>query len=84
MQVVLNLLSNVVKFTIKGTIKISIFNFDSFTHQNFRNINHRESENLDGAPEKIVICVQDTGIGIKDYDKNKLFRLYGKINSEIN
>ena len=29
--------------------------------------------------DKIVICVSDTGIGIKEKDKKKLFKLFGTL-----
>ena len=29
--------------------------------------------------DKIVICVSDTGIGIKKKDKRKLFKLFGTL-----
>eukprot|EP01022_Parablepharisma_sp_SALTPOND_P025979 TRINITY_DN613_c0_g1_i3.p3 TRINITY_DN613_c0_g1~~TRINITY_DN613_c0_g1_i3.p3 ORF type:complete len:575 (-),score=51.54 TRINITY_DN613_c0_g1_i3:8023-9747(-) len=40
----------------------------------------------DKAEDKLITCVKDTGIGIKEEDLPKLFKLFGKIreNSELN
>ena len=59
-QILINLLSNAIKFTEKGTITISA----------------RLSERGVQAGEKPIfaeICVQDSGIGIKEEDINKVF-----------
>jgi len=32
--------------------------------------------------ERIKICVQDTGVGIKEEDKERLFKVYGKLGEE--
>ena len=68
-QILLNLLTNALKFTKQGYIKVS-----AKLHI-FRN------------NKQIQFAVEDTGIGIKDEDKEKLFKLFGKIehkNPEIN
>lgn len=61
MQVLVNLLSNSLKFTIKGFIKIKID----------VELNHTYK-----------ITVQDTGIGIKDEDKSKLFKTFAKVDAK--
>jgi len=33
-------------------------------------------------PERIKICVRDTGVGIKEEDKETLFKVYGKVGEE--
>jgi osomolarity two-component system sensor histidine kinase NIK1 len=61
-QILLNLLSNSVKFTNNGYIKISA--------------------EIQKNNSKLIVSVTDTGIGIKDENKNKLFKDYSKINEE--
>mmetsp|Transcript_12541 Transcript_12541/g.21114 ORF Transcript_12541/g.21114 Transcript_12541/m.21114 type:complete len:408 (-) Transcript_12541:644-1867(-) len=64
-QVVLNLVSNALKFTRRGSIAIKsqlVFN-------------ERK------AKWSLMVCVKDTGIGIKQADQAKLFRLFGTLSS---
>jgi len=58
-QVIINLISNALKFTDEGSIKIRC----SFNPENFL----------------IKFDVQDTGLGIKKNDLQKLFRIFGKL-----
>ena len=60
-QVLLNLISNSLKFTNKGYIKLTITKI-ILHNQRF-----------------IQFSVEDTGIGIKESDKSKLFQLFGKL-----
>ena len=58
LQIIANLLSNALKFTVQGGITVHV------------------------KPESKVryqITVEDTGIGIKEEDKEKIFKQYGKI-----
>lgn len=67
-EILINLLGNAMKFTFKGSIKLTIS-----IEKNDR--------------KKLYFCIQDTGIGIKDEDKPKLFKMFGKIthaNKNIN
>ena len=57
MQVMINLTSNAIKFTERGTVTITVFNDDQF----------------------ITIAVKDTGSGISEENKEKLFKLFGFI-----
>jgi signal transduction histidine kinase/CheY-like chemotaxis protein len=59
-QILINLLSNAIKFTEKGTITIS-------AHLSERGIQPGE------PPVFAEICVEDSGIGIKEEDINKVF-----------
>ena len=63
-QVILNLQSNALKFTERGSviIRARIYNFD------------------DG--EYLEVSVIDTGAGIKDEEKDKLFKMFGYIEDE--
>lgn len=67
-QILLNLLSNSVKFTNYGEIKISA------------RLQVQENLNALNCSGKIIVSVSDTGIGIKDENKDKLFKDYSKIN----
>lgn len=76
-QILLNLLGNAIKFTNEGgsiILRVEQVNIDCF----------KESDEI----EKIIkFSVIDTGIGIEEEDKSKLFVLFGKLNnsdSEIN
>ena len=55
----MNLMTNSVKFTFQGFIKISA----SLTHNNKKTF--------------VEFSIEDTGIGIKDEDQAKLFKLFG-------
>ncbi|CAD8052968.1 unnamed protein product [Paramecium sonneborni] len=61
-QILLNLLSNSLKFTEKGKIKIQV--------------DYKNNE-LDNQFKVITISVSDTGVGIPDKIKPKLFQMYG-------
>jgi signal transduction histidine kinase len=60
-QILLNLISNALKFTFEGSITVSI------------------SQELKNGKEIIEFSVEDTGIGIKEEHKPKLFTLFGMI-----
>ena len=63
-QILLNLVSNSLKFTRSGEISIKT----SF------------------AKEEIFTSIEDTGIGIREYDLDKLFKAFGMLpnNQDIN
>lgn len=61
-QVLLNLVSNSLKFTFQGNITISA----------------RLVRCLDGSKE-VEFKVKDTGIGIREKDQGKLFKLFGML-----
>ena len=63
MQVLHNLLTNALKFTLEGTVTVKW------------NINRVEDN------EFLTISVSDTGVGIKQQDQSKLFKLFGFIQS---
>jgi signal transduction histidine kinase/CheY-like chemotaxis protein len=60
-HVLMNLLSNAIKFTDKGNIKIHA------------GISKRGIHQPDGPPMFAEVCVEDTGIGIKKEDLDKIF-----------
>ena len=55
----LNLISNALKFTVEGAITIIV--------------------DFENEGNMLKITVKDTGIGIKEEDRDKLFRLFGKL-----
>lgn len=62
-QVLLNLLSNSLKFTIKGGIRVLLRPFYDHGSRNWM----------------LQVAVRDSGTGIKDEDKPKLFKLFGTL-----
>jgi CheY-like chemotaxis protein len=72
-QILLNLMSNALKFTEKGSITILIE-----PHEPIKNEDNKGELPLDyqGA---VKFSVEDTGSGIKEQDMKKLFKLFGKI-----
>ncbi len=67
LQCILNLLGNAIKFTEKGFVKLTIQVEDANS----------------GLIPKIVIIVEDTGIGIKEGDMAKLFQPFTRIESPL-
>ena len=66
-QILINLANNVVKFTQKGMINISI---------DYKKIN---DENI-----MLLMCVEDTGCGIKKSDLNRIFDSFQQVDSKRN
>ena len=71
-QVLINLISNALKFTIEGRItlqitKESIFNYETFQRSRF-----------------LKLRINDTGIGIEEKDIPRLFKLFGTISENQN
>ena len=61
MQILLNLLGNALKFTVSGSVTVTV--------------------SLDSDSDLLATKVTDTGVGIRSEDLNKLFTLFGKIDS---
>ena len=69
----LNLQSNALKFTTKGEIKINVHILERLQADDYKGLVIDENkENL-----FLKISVEDTGVGIKVEDQNKLFKLFG-------
>ncbi|HOJ65016.1 MAG TPA: ATP-binding protein [Spirochaetota bacterium] len=66
-QVLLNLLSNAIKFTEKGEVELSVKFKESYNKE-------------DGF---FTFSVRDTGIGIKEEDKNKLFKAFTQVDNTL-
>lgn len=71
-QVVINLLGNSIKFTQQGSVTI-------VSHATMLNA-ATETQN---AVYRIQVSVRDTGIGIKEEDHKKLFKLFSQIDSSL-
>jgi len=63
MQIFLNIMSNAIKYTFEGFIKVRV--------------------TYDEERGYLVTYIQDTGIGIKEEDIPKLFKLFGKLDWNI-
>ena len=70
-QVMINLLNNAVKYTDRGSIRLTIRSTD------------REKP-APGETIRLEISVQDTGIGIRPEDKERLFRKFERVDMERN
>jgi two-component system, cell cycle sensor histidine kinase PleC len=84
-QIILNLLSNAIKFTQHGgsvTIECKFISEKEDLHSE-KHIPFFQSSNGHGM---VQIKVIDSGIGIKEEDQDKLFKLFGFLDSskEIN
>ena len=67
-QVMLNIINNAVKYTQQGTVSVEI-----------------RSEKLAASDmATLVICVSDTGIGIREEDKDKLFQSFQRLDERKN
>ncbi len=68
-QILINLLRNSQKFTFEGYIKLSA-----------KSVVMPAEEGSEVMRDYLVIKIKDTGVGIKNEDKKKLFQLFGKLN----
>ena len=69
----MNLLSNALKFTQKGYISM-IFDLEEVDEAKAK-----EVKNVKLVKRKLLIEIEDTGIGIKNEDLSKLFKYFGKL-----
>ncbi len=68
-QILINLIGNAIKFTNKGYVQIKVL------------LSDLESKH---SSQQIQIDINDTGIGINEQDKSKLFNAFQQIESETN
>lgn len=66
-QVIMNLLTNAVKYTEKGSVKLSV---------------RDAGRDIEGIT--LAVSVSDTGIGIKEEDRDKLFESFERLDKERN
>lgn len=64
-QILTNLLGNAVKFTLQGSVSLSI----------------KKSTHLLDAPDNLLFIIQDTGIGMKDEELPRLFQAFSQADS---
>jgi len=64
-QIITNLLNNAVKYTDKGSVRLSV--------------KAQRGELREGDAIDLVICVEDTGIGIREDDLSKLFSKFERV-----
>ena len=67
-QIILNIVNNAIKYTEKGHVDVDI----------------KSEPYMMGNYAKIIIKVADTGIGIKDEDKDKLFNSFQRLEEKRN
>lgn len=66
-QVIMNLLTNAVKYTERGTVRFTI-----------------KCAELTGSEVTLSVSVQDTGIGIREEDMDKLFESFSRLDETKN
>ena len=77
-QVVVNFLTNAVKYTQVGSVEFSV-DFDNYTPPNL-DVELPEDDKL----ILLMFSVKDTGIGIKEEDKAKLFEDFQRVDNKKN
>ena len=89
----MNLMSNSLKFTTKGFISVSLYmselsnekklKYSLAGREKFRRGSVGPLDSLESQIEqhkKLNIEIEDTGVGMKPRDLNKLFKTFGKLN----
>ena len=71
-QILINLISNALKFTMEGRITLQIMKENIFNHNAFQ------------RSKWLKFKVHDTGIGIDEKEVSNLFKLFGTINQHQN
>ena len=67
-QVMLNIINNAIKYTHEGKVDVSIYS----------------KENSNENEHDLIVKVSDTGIGIKEEDKEKLFKSFQRLDERKN
>ncbi len=87
MQCIMNLLSNAMKFTVKGRVRVTAQKDARYRMQDAGKDEktglHPESFNLQLNADFVEITVEDTGIGIRDEDIPKLFNSFVRLESPL-
>ena len=72
-------MSNALKFTFKGHIKVKVEKQDSYHDISDTQLPLSIIEQHYDTRFSILVSVEDTGIGIKQDDIGKLFKMFGKL-----
>ena len=72
-EVIMNLLTNAVKYTEKGTVTLKVKEKDRKT------LTSEENDGKEGKSVLLYVAVQDTGIGIRKEDMGKLFESFERL-----
>lgn len=75
-QIINNLLSNAVKYTPNGSVTLRV-TYERYDAENVQN-------NSDVRMVNVIIAVQDTGIGIRSEDIDKLFMTFQRLEEKRN
>ena len=78
-QIILNLLTNAVKFTKEGYVAITVDKTDRSHTLNAA----KTSQNMTVSKDWLKITVKDTGLGISEKDQQKLFSYFEQANDSI-
>lgn len=68
-RILINLIGNAIKYTQNGSVKVTV---------------HMEQENRDDHIVELVMAVRDTGIGIKEEDRDRLFKNFERLDLSRN
>ncbi|HAG68655.1 MAG TPA: hypothetical protein DCL38_01620, partial [Lachnospiraceae bacterium] len=83
-QVITNILTNAVKYTEKGSVTLSVKRVDSTEHVTIGKDSDYHGEMCLTHPVILSVSVKDTGIGIKDSDKARLFGAFERLDEGHN
>lgn len=78
-QIVLNLVSNAVKFTRAGHIRVTISEIEMEEQQQEQELEEQKLKEQEEPVRRLKISVEDTGIGIPEEEQKKLFKEYTHI-----
>ncbi len=78
-QVLINILSNAVKFTQKGTINVRVSELDAFAE-----LHNSVTQHLDtSTPQQLLFEIEDTGIGIAPENIGRMFEPFTRNDNRL-